>query len=456
MEDITLNKGQNDAYEKIKDFLNDKNDLNTFLLCGRAGTGKSVLLCYLIEYMEKEKFNFRVLTPTNKSLYVLLELIPEHKKKIITLAKNYNWKQEIDENGIKIDKYTLPNHKDDIIFIDEASMIDKYIFKMIEQETNKKFIFFCDKYQLPPVNETESLIYKKKHYDTYELLEVERQKNADCVITDIIEMYRKNVDGFDIDENYRTSSIFTDDEDDFINVAYETFKEDSDTIVITYTNVKSNIYNSKIRRKLFNKEDVEELDKFYLNECVVFNSSIKIFGKTYSSGIKYTITHLKKKTLYINNPSCCCSSRINSFENKINLNTKIEKCLKCKTPTSLNHTREILFYEIGLNNSDKYLYLPLDEDNSKILYGITEKYKKRCIDTKNKALWMKYYNIIDNYKAPLSHSYSITCHKSQGSTYKNVFLDLNNIDFCSDIITKKKMIYVAMSRTRKNLYILKK
>ena len=41
----------------------------------------------------------------------------------------------------------------------------------------------------------------------------------------------------------------------------------------------------------------------------------------------------------------------------------------------------------------------------------------------------------------------------QGSSYNNVFIDLTNINKCSDDKLRQQLQYVAVSRTRKNAYI---
>ena len=89
----------------------------------------------------------------------------------------------------------------------------------------------------------------------------------------------------------------------------------------------------------------------------------------------------------------------------------------------------------------------------------------RCIEfLKNKAisakvpsekvkLWKVFYTlkeINDN----LNYSYSITAHRSQGSTYKNVFLIESDIDKNKDIYERNRIKYTAYTRAKENLYIM--
>ena len=89
------------------------------------------------------------------------------------------------------------------------------------------------------------------------------------------------------------------------------------------------------------------------------------------------------------------------------------------------------------------------------------------------AKWKEYYNfkkqflIATNikqadqikYKRDLDYAFAITSHKSQGSTYDNVFVDVNDMIFTStgstyaDYEQMLRRLYVACSRARKELVL---
>ncbi|WP_285165813.1 AAA family ATPase, partial [Mycobacterium tuberculosis] len=59
-----------------------------------------------------------------------------------------------------------------ILFIDEASMIDRQLDAFIQEGTIKsKIVYVGDKNQLAPVKETLSPVYAKPNIPMYELLE---------------------------------------------------------------------------------------------------------------------------------------------------------------------------------------------------------------------------------------------------------------------------------------------
>ncbi len=95
---------------------------------------------------------------------------------------------------------------------------------------------------------------------------------------------------------------------------------------------------------------------------------------------------------------------------------------------------------------------------------------KNAQSYKGKA-WKNYYDfknynllisdIKDNkgkliVKKDLDYGYGCTIHKMQGSTYVNTFVNIKNIRMNSDVIERKKLLYVAMSRSTKKVYIFDK
>ena len=69
-------------------------------------------------------------------------------------------------------------------------------------------------------------------------------------------------------------------------------------------------------------------------------------------------------------------------------------------------------------------------------------------------LWKFVYNNYIDIFADIDYGYCITVHKSQGSTFSNVFLDLNNI-VKHNFSDKRQCVYTGITRASKKLNILK-
>lgn len=76
---------------------------------------------------------------------------------------------------------------------------------------------------------------------------------------------------------------------------------------------------------------------------------------------------------------------------------------------------------------------------------------KQAKDTKDWRDYYTYKNITPDLRLP----YARTAYKVQGSTFDNVFVDLPDIMTCTHKEIRNRLLYVATSRARKNLHILK-
>ena len=57
-------------------------------------------------------------------------------------------------------------------------------------------------------------------------------------------------------------------------------------------------------------------------------------------------------------------------------------------------------------------------------------------------------------KKTFDYGYALTVHKSQGSSFNTVFVDIANINACSDEKVLRQLQYVAISRTKGDVYLL--
>jgi tRNA(Met) C34 N-acetyltransferase TmcA len=67
-----LTKAQQKALEKLKSFLRSNHSF--FRLSGYAGTGKSFLICHLIDWLDAHDFEFVIAAPTNKAAKSLMQV----------------------------------------------------------------------------------------------------------------------------------------------------------------------------------------------------------------------------------------------------------------------------------------------------------------------------------------------------------------------------------------------
>jgi ATP-dependent exoDNAse (exonuclease V) alpha subunit len=155
----SFSKEQIEAIHLFDNFLNSENN-SIFIFKGYAGTGKTTIIKYLIEYLvENKREPERIMAPTGRAAFVLQnKLNPQFKIEVSTIHRGiYNFddiKEFHHSNDNKDDKsltykfkYDLnstPDSPNRIFIIDEASMINKNLFHMIQKQAIKfktKIIF---------------------------------------------------------------------------------------------------------------------------------------------------------------------------------------------------------------------------------------------------------------------------------------------------------------------------
>ena len=78
---------------------------------------------------------------------------------------------------------------------------------------------------------------------------------------------------------------------------------------------------------------------------------------------------------------------------------------------------------------------------------------KRMADVtkKNDLSWRTYFNLKDRI-CDLRPSFAQTLHKSQGSTYGNVFIDLQDVSRNNKWLEVAQLVYTGMTRASNNVY----
>lgn len=280
----------------------------------------------------------------------------------------------------------------------------------------------------------------------------------------------------------------------------------NNNIILTWTNKKCNKYNDYVRHKMFNKK---ELNKYEIGEILIFNDFHRILKQTIiennsdSEKVKYEnriISFYTSEQIKLHNIK---QDKFN-FEKIKNLkSTDIpeEIAIKIvKTITEINKklvttTLDVYFLEVQkiseLKEKDAPIYDIISiHHNSEKEYNILKDYfeeqmiklKNTChkmveelkvpkssdnssfnmikteyvniIDKKINRIWKDWQsNVIDRF-AQLNYGYSITVHKSQGSTFKNVFIDIQDIFSNQNQSERLKCLYTAITRSSHSLELL--
>ena len=439
------------ALNILADFLLSANENSALLLKGYAGTGKTSLVGALVKTMSGLKQKSVLLAPTGRAAKVLSNYAGQQA---FTIHKKI-YRQDAFSNDLSAFHPSDNLHKDTLFIVDEASMIsnqgiDSHYFgsgrllddlvHYVYSGENCRLMLMGDTAQLPPVMQVESPALQAdilKGYnlqvDEIQLTEVVRQDlnsgilyNAtllrDSLRNNRVEIYPKlTVKGFADIQMINGSELI-----EAISNAYSKDGLD-DTIVISRSNKRANIYNNGIRNQiLYREEELSTGDRLMIVKNNYFwtrnNKEIDLIA----NGEIVQVLRVRNESHLYGFRFCDVTVRFQDYDMELDIKILLDT-LQTEAPA-----------------------LP-KELNDKLFYTILEDYQD--ISTKSgKMKKMKenpHYNVVQ-----VKYAYAITCHKAQGGQWKNVFLDIGYMT--EEMLGENfyRWLYTAMTRATDRLYLV--
>lgn len=420
------------------------------VIIGSAGVGKTVLVASLARYFSECYWNgfIYVTAPTNKALAVLKTKVEVHEGDNIILKTIHSALSLKKYDDPKTGKRTFIKGKksgrvqaDDFDFsriciIDESSMLNSQIEGNCEKGDKKVsghlesyegiVIYVGDNKQLNPVGEPFSPVFGKK-YPTVELTEIIRQGEGNPIINlsrDLDMIYFKKSKIFPVSNGTKTISklngyLYSDNMQTIVdNLAMVNGTDELK--YLAYTNKEVDKMNGIVRERRYGTPA-----KLELEETIIFNSPFDEF---------YTNQEVKVEKLDVIEWNVSLPTFYTTYDTSGNpINDKFDKVrLKCYI----------------VNDSFKVVH----EDSDKAFKEAAKEIKNKCL--KIGWDWRGYYWFVEQF-ADIKYNHAITIHKSQGSTYKESILNIQDIGFCRDSAERERLLYTAVTRAS-NLVILHK
>lgn len=435
-----------------------KSDTIECTLKGHAGTGKTYLLKKFIEVVVNKTFT--ITAPTHKALRVMESHLGI---KGVTLQSLHGLKPDVDMVGFDIDdlkfnaigRPKMDNYS--LVIIDESSMINTPLFNLNrERATNQrvKILYVGDALQLPPVKERESKVFTDVPL-IVELTQIIRQKDSNPLLI-LFDLLRN-----DIVNNTSTclsyiannpSNIINGEGYKMVNInEYKTlildyfrneeFYTNIDFVRATgFTNKAISDWNHYIRENIFDT----------CGESIIIDDLITAYTTLVEEDNSVVITNSEDYTI----------SQIRKYRNEYRLDVYCIE-LKCASTGKLTKVLQILDHSEP-SNIQHYMDL------------LTE-LRERAIQVGGKKGWFPYYKFKNtilsmvnvevgrkHLSRELDYGYSLTVHKLQGSTFKNIFIDGNDIcnpiskwgkPYPTELNLRNRLLYVALSRATNIAYI---
>lgn len=467
---INLTNDQRKAYNELIKFIDSPYNENDYkrALIGAAGVGKTYLIKALLKNCNLSYSTIGLSAPSHKACRVLRDNIVGIPCSVNTVQSDFGLRLNFD-----IDKFDINNPPFDpkghvkvdayyLYIIDEASMINRDLLRFIEKYLKKakcKIIYCGDDHQLSPINECRSEAFSG--CKSYKLTQIVRQDD-DNPIRLLLDMLR-----YDIDHK---SFTFL----NYIATHRESFDEG----------------HTKGFKVMFSNEFQQEVEKQFNDEQITKNTDfIRIVAYTnkavgnWNKFVRNTIIKDAFKSIITKNDLFTSYVTIvDKFNDPIIRNSEdyiVHDVVNYLHPDYKIKGFMVKFQAIhgGAITSPLFILDHTDQFSLQMYCKLSEQMiqdARNAPDYKRAGKWKKYYEFKEScllliniakpdgtivYSRDLDYGFSITSHKSQGSTYDTVMVDVNDIVYdkhgnpYTNAVDINKRLYVACSRCRNKLFI---
>ncbi len=433
-------------------FIETDSERPLFILKGYAGTGKTSLVSALVKTLREDKKFFRLMAPTGRAAKVLSQYSGYHASTIhrsIYFARTATGGNLI----LQLQKNKLQNA---LFIVDEASMIsgdtaaDKSggrnllydLMEYVYSGKNCKLIFVGDTAQLPPVGLNLSPALDKKYLQAafhlniteYQLTEVVRQERESGILANATRLREKissdntllpffdlygykdivNLPGIELLDELVSSYDF---------LGFE------NTAIITRSNKRANQYNREIRNRiLFREEEISSGDLLMVVKNNYFWLEEDSEAGFLANGDMIEVMKVVRREELYGFQFADIIARLVDYPDEKEVEVKIMlDALFTDGPALSREDNNRLFNEVMLDYED-----------------IPERRKKL-----EKLRSNPYFNALQ-----VKFAYALTCHKTQGGQWQQVFIDQGFIK--EDMLDREYMrwLYTAITRATKKVFLI--
>ena len=450
---------QEHAIDVFSLFMTDRDDRVVMILRGSAGTGKTTLAGAIVRAMNVLKQKMILLAPTGRAAKVFA-LNADHPAYTIH-RRIYRQKSAGDIAAFNLN---YNNNRDTLFMIDEASMIANQgygdssfgsgcllddLMQFVYNGANCRMVLVGDKAQLPPVGEDESpalmsdvlRAYGMKVYEC-DLNQVLRQKadegaesgilwNATRIRTMIDDWILPKIRFQGFADIVRVPG---DELIDSLATSYSRAGMD-ETIVITRSNKRANIYNQGIRNMVLDRED--ELCR---GDQLMIVKNNYYWGKEMGEKTKET-----GGLEFLANGDVAVVRRVRNVHELFGFRFA-EVTMELPDYDNYELTATVILDSLATEapalsrEQQEQLYNAVMEDYADIPQK-AERVKKLKTD--------KYYNALQ-----IKFAYAVTCHKAQGGQWAHVYLDQGYMT--DDMLSPDYIhwLYTAFTRATEKLFLV--
>lgn len=450
------------ALEVFAEFLTDRDPHAVMILRGSAGTGKTTLSGAIVRTLKEIRQKVMLLAPTGRAakVFSLNSGSPAYTiHRRIYREKSFSGVEG--QFNLNDNLYT-----DTLFMVDEASMIANMglggmsfgsgcllddLVHFVYQGRNDRLLLIGDKAQLPPVGEEESPAlhaamlegYGLKVYEC-DLNEVLRQSEESGILynatmirqmithDDITQLPKIHFAGYSDIKQMPGAELIESLADSYHHVGLD------DTIVVTRSNKRANIFNQGIRNMVLDRE--EELSQgdilmivknnyYWMEEERKSNNKLQSneIPAFLANGDRAKVLKVRRRIDLYGFRFATLLLQFPDYGNYELEATVLLDTLTSEAPALTHEQQEQLFHQV----EEDYQDIPLKADRMKAIRQ----------DQFFNALQVKF-------------AYAVTCHKAQGGQWAHVYVDQGYMT--DDMLNPDYIhwLYTAFTRATEMLYLV--
>lgn len=428
------------AVDTFNAFLDDP-DADDMYITGPAGTGKTTDLRYLVEICQQQELDYTVCAFTHKACGILRTKLPPNAN-VKTLHSHLKKRPGINQDAIHVDHVQSSNKSGEadetkLLFIDEYSMVGEKDLMDIrasqDEHEGVKVIWLGDPNQLPPVGDQQAV----SPYGKYKVLLTKQYRN-DNPLQQVLVKLIAYINGTPAEPLQDVGTYFVRNQDIVEWYENDGMAEDFDGVMLAFTNERVQQLNAQAQGyhiptggdKVFSPSTREG----YHFDCFLDPNSVSYielpYGEPLGLGSKYkTLEHILKNKEY-------------KFVQLLNHEMEPQTFCCIFGHYDYKLAKEELMEVAAKSNA------AIVKANPKHKPGAWAASNREHPLAKARAKAWRDYISFNECCICLDFAHAMTVHKSQGSTYDNVYLDIQDVSRVADTNYKLylKLLYVAISR----------
>ena len=474
---FTPTEGQAKVLYHLSAFILTEKERPLYLLRGYAGTGKTTLVSTLVKTLPQIGMRYQLLAPTGRAAKVISNYTG---KPASTLHRKLYRFQAVANGELRMTR-DVNKHKNTVFIVDECSMISDQgdgfswsrsllddLIEYVFSGSCCKLLLIGDSAQLPPVgldiSPAMDFDILRNSFNltlaTYEMKEVMRQALESGILhnatnlrdlmstdngqqtTDFYELPLLNINNFD--------DIIKIDPMSFEELLWQSFgdkRSNNDAVVICRSNKRANMFNQAIRSRVLQEEgELSAGDKLMVVKNNYFWSGQQSAISSQQSAVSQQPT-ANSQISFIANGDMIEIMKINKFEELYGFHfadVEIQLMDYEDAPSlSVKILLETLHSDSPALTSDeaKQLYQAVEEDYMDI---------PKAADRRKAMKDNPYFNALQ-----VKYGYAITCHKTQGGQWNNVFVEAPYLPEETILeLGDLRWLYTAITRASEKVYLV--